>query len=59
MEKVNENFGYVKRRIMNSKRQAVLLWQLSLAGVILLHYLHLLNPYLKRDFEKSEMGNTN
>lgn len=42
---------------MKSRKQAVLLWQVSLAGVILLHCLHLLSSYLKRDFEKSKMGN--
>lgn len=54
VEKVNENLGHVKKRMLISRRQVVLLWQVVSTGVVLLHYLYLLSSYLKRDFEKSE-----
>lgn len=62
MEKVNENRGHGKRRIMNTRImntswQVVLLWQVPLAGVILLDDLYLLSPCLKSDFKISEMRN--
>lgn len=62
VEKVNENCGHVKRkkvnmRIMKASWQVVLLWQVPLEGLILLDDFYLLSPYLKSDFEISEMRN--
>lgn len=62
VEKVNENCGHVKRkkvnmRIMKASWQVVLLWQVPLEGMILLDDFYLLSPYLKSDFEISEMRN--
>lgn len=62
VEKVNENHGHGKRRIMNMRImntswQVVLLWQVPLAAVILLGDLYLLSPQLKSDFKISEMRN--
>lgn len=62
VEKVNENCGHEKRkimnmRIMNTSWQMVLLWQVALAGLILLDDLYLLSLYLKSDFEIPEKRN--
>lgn len=62
VEKVNENRGHGKRRIMNMRImntswQVVMLWQVPLAAVILLGDLYLLSPQLKSDFKMSEMRN--
>lgn len=62
VEKVNENCGHEKRkimnmRIMNTSWQVVLLWEVPPAGLILLDDLYLLSLYLKSGFEISEMRN--